>query len=285
MEIQTLSVVVGNMACPSNCGFCVAKMTYKGEFVSAQDMNLPRFHKAVKLALNCGATNLLITGKGEPTLWPKEISTVLEEASPHLPIVELQTNGIYLNPDRLVLWRKKGLDTIALSVVSNKWKTNRDTYWHESGVNYLSLEFLSKMIHNAGLSMRVCGMLNRQGLGSWREVEDLINQCREFGIEQCTIRDIVAPYNADRGSPQYQWVQENKIDDRESNLIHEIIERTGTAVLKLSYGATVYDYYGQNVCISNCLTIDQEPDKIRSLIYTMDGHIRHHWAYPGAILV
>jgi hypothetical protein len=51
------------------------------------------------------------------------------------------------------------------------------------------------------------------------------------------------------------------------------------------HGAIVYDYRGQNVCLTDALTIEPETDKIRQLIFFPDGHLRYDWQYKGAILI
>jgi hypothetical protein len=49
----------------------------------------------------------------------------------------------------------------------------------------------------------------------------------------------------------------------------------------------VFDYKGQNVCLSNCLTHEPYTDKsvMRNLIFFPDGHLRYDWEYQGAILL
>ena len=55
--------------------------------------------------------------------------------------------------------------------------------------------------------------------------------------------------------------------------------------MSLPHGAEVYDVAGQNVCISNCLTIEPDTDNLRQIIVFPDGHIRYDWNYEGAILL
>ena len=40
-----------------------------------------------------------------------------------------------------------------------------------------------------------------------------------------------------------------------------------------AHGAYVYDYNGQNICVSDCLTVEPNSDEIRTLIYYADGKL------------
>ena len=56
-------------------------------------------------------------------------------------------------------------------------------------------------------------------------------------------------------------------------------------VMTLIHGAQVYDVQGQNVCLTDSLTIDAKSDDLRQLIFFPDGHLRYDWQYAGAILL
>ena len=55
--------------------------------------------------------------------------------------------------------------------------------------------------------------------------------------------------------------------------------------MKLMHGATVYDVAGQNVCLSNCLTVGKTDEDIRQLIFFPDGKISYDWQHEGARLL
>ena len=60
-------------------------------------VNWRNFRIACRLAERCGVTTAMLTGKGEPTLFPEQITKYLEVLGEfRFPLVELQTNGIRL---------------------------------------------------------------------------------------------------------------------------------------------------------------------------------------------
>ena len=59
------------------------------------DEELPNFESAVLFAKQAQVSTVLLTGKGEPTLYPEEITRVLTALKPHgFPFTELQTNAL-----------------------------------------------------------------------------------------------------------------------------------------------------------------------------------------------
>ena len=57
-------------------------------------------------------------------------------------------------------------------------------------------------------------------------------------------------------------------------------------LMELAHGAEVFDVYGQNFCLSNCLKrTTEDVSKMRNLIFFPDGHIRYRWDLPGAIIL
>ena len=81
------------------------------------------------------------------------------------------------------------------------------------------------------------------------------------------------------------WIAKNYLKSTQYDEIQSYLNTNGKQLMKLSHGATVYDVYGQNVCLTNSLTIDKDSDSIRQLIFFPDGHLRYDWQYKGAILL
>ena len=80
MKIQTFSIVAGSEACNARCPFCISKMTVAhGIDLKEPEVNWRNLRKACLLAQACGVTTAMITGKGEPTLFPNQITRYLHE--------------------------------------------------------------------------------------------------------------------------------------------------------------------------------------------------------------
>jgi hypothetical protein len=79
IDIQTFSIVIGGPRCDAHCPFCVSKQTGLDEVARhGPDINWRNLAKAWGLVDRGRCTTVLMTGKGEPLLYPDEISSYLE---------------------------------------------------------------------------------------------------------------------------------------------------------------------------------------------------------------
>ena len=283
--VQTYSVVIGSTSCNASCPFCVSKMTPKCNVTcEAMDINEMNLIKGGRLARDYGATTGLITGKGEPTLYADLVSVaigLLDRIG--FPCIELQTNGIFLACDNarelLNVWRGKGLNTICLSCVDFIDEKNRQIY----GKNYFAMDLAADMIHSAGLSVRLCCMAVNGFIDSVEKVKGFYEFCKKNKVEQLTIRPLSMPQNTDN-LEVVNWTKKNNISVDSWLEIRSHFRERAVELNSLVHGATVYDYNGQNICLSNCLTKDEMSNDIRQIIYFPDGHIRYDWCYEGAVV-
>jgi molybdenum cofactor biosynthesis enzyme MoaA len=244
-------------------------------------MNWRNLDKACKLAQQNGVSTALITGKGEPTLYPGTLLGTAEVLTKYFPLVELQTNGYKLGTTYLEELYKKGLTTVIVSMVHYDNNKNNEIY------NFPKpqiLEFLIKNIHDAGLSVRLSCIMLKGYIDSVEEVDKLISFAKEHRVEQLTIRPVEVP-ELSKSERVYHWTLKNMVESSRLDQIHLYYDKRKKLLMNLVHGAKVYDCGGQNLCISNCLTSDPNPENIRQLIYFPDGHLYYDWAYPGAILL
>src|SRR3989344_3193410 len=96
MKIRTFSIIAGSEACNARCPFCVSKMTPPlGMELKEPEVNWRNFEVACRFAKQNGVTTAMFTGKGEPTLFPRQITKFLFSMAKHeFPPIELTTNGI-----------------------------------------------------------------------------------------------------------------------------------------------------------------------------------------------
>jgi len=284
MKISTLSVVCGTEACNAKCPFCVSKMTPSAD--PQRDFGLYSIHrnldKTIQYALQSGVSTVLLTGKGEPTLFPKQITMYLDYIKNRFPFLELQTNGILLENDALCndlgLWYMYGLTTVSLSVVSEDPLVNRVV----AGLSD-KIDLVVEKLHQHKLSVRINCTLLKGFVDDVNDVMKLIKWCKRLRVEQLTIRPVAAPEKTE--SPEVlEWVKDHEIPVETHAEIYAALRRRGTVLLELPHNATIFDVDGQNVCMNNCLTLPKG-DEIRQLIFFPDGHLRYDWVYPGAILI
>lgn len=274
MQIQTLTIVTGTTECNANCPYCVSKMTPKHNIDTTKKICWRNFHKACRLAQIHNVSTVLFTGKGEPTLYPLEITDYLHEMGQYnFPMIELQTNGIRLEnmDDRIwQSWYLKGLTTIAMSMIPGRIISK--------------VRKICDRIHSFGFSVRLNFIMSKNRISRFTDIENTMELMRDWKVEQTTFTPVRMPKNCKDLSVK-KWIIEHELSDDKISRISEDANRKSTKLMTLPHGAVVYDYRGQNLCISNCLTVSPNDDNLRNLIFFQDGHLRYDWQYSGAILL
>lgn len=292
MKFQTMSLVAGTKACNAQCPFCVSRMTETNKDCEVSvELNLRNLRKAIQIAETCGITNVLITGKGEPTLYPAQVQTYLDNLDNQFPFVELQTNGAFLGESiwrgyrvghMLVDWYNAGMTTIMISNVGPDPELNHSVYWPRRKKR-LDMKNAIKRAHDAGLIVRYTTVGIKGGVDSPEAFERLVDFCLENDIEQLTWRPVTRGWST--GTSADKWIDENRVSDAAHAEIQEHVRTKGTKLYSLPHGAAVYDFRGQNVCVSNCLTLEPDTDVIRQLIFFPDGKLFADWQFKGSRLL
>jgi len=290
MKIQTFTIVTGTAACNAKCPFCISKMTPKqGVGFKKPEVNWRNFSKACRLAQINHVSTVLLTGKGEPTLYPEQITNYLRELQPYdFPMIEIQTNALILDREfekyekYLKGWYELGLNTIAISIVDYRKENNKQVYTPDS--KYIDLERVIKRLHKIGYSIRLSCMMMKGFIDSVKEVKDLAEFCKKNNVEQLTVRSIRASTNSENKKIQ-GYTTEKALSQKQIDTIGKFLEKNAKKLMTLSYGAIIYDLNGQNIANSDCLTIKPETDELRQLIFFPEGHLRYDWQYRGAILM
>lgn len=302
MKIQTLSIVVGTRACNAGCPFCVSRMTGFDEIPKRGAIYHPNFAKACRLAQLAGTTTVLMTGKGEPTLYPYEITEYLDAlAQWNFPMIELQTNALdigwlawegvsrdsrKLTRETLVGWRARGLNTIAISTVSEQSEHNTEVYLCQSRYkDYPDLPTTMRFLHDLGFTVRICVMLQKKAVDTPMRVQELIAYWKKYNADQLTIRPIRKPVVKNNDHDTTKFVIDRGLDEDEISAIRVWVETHGTRLMSLMHGAVIYDIEGINCCLSDCLTLDGCDSDVRTLIFYSDGRLTYDWQYPGAIIL
>lgn len=290
MRIQTLSIITGSTACNARCPFCVSKMTHTGDMNAKPNKpNWRNFGVAMKLAKESGVTTVMLTGKGEPTLWINLIDLYLNKIDGKFPLIELQTNGLAIHDmsdETLQRWYEQGMTTIAISV--SHWADNENQHIYcPHKKEYPPLVNLINRLHSIGFSVRLNCIMSNNRIGNLDQVLGFISFAKDNLVEQVTLMPVNFPSSVSENNPAYHWVKYNK---PKAEAIEEIVKHlfdNGTLLMKLAHNALVFDYKGQNVCLSSCLKNEEIEDKttMRNLIFFPDGHLRYDWEHPGAILI
>lgn len=282
------------MACNGRCPFCIAGMTPQlGVSTKEPDVNWWNFKKACNLASQSGVTTAMITSKGEPTLFPDQITKFLEHLQEfNFPLIEMQTNGIKLAEEverykkHLERWYKLGMITIAISIVHYLSEPNRKVYLPYKR-DYIDLPALIDNLHGYGFSVRLTCIAANMFIDSAKKLENLISFAQLHKVEQLTITPVNKTEHVEPG-PEHektrQWAEDHQLLPQQLEGIKNYLSTYGSEIMRLVHGAIVYDVRGQNVCLNNCLTVQPESPELRNIIFYPDGHARTHWQYPGSII-
>lgn len=292
MRIQTFSIVSGSEACNARCPFCVSRMTpHQGMSLKLPEPNWRNFAKACLLAQQAQVTTVLITGKGEPTLFPDQLTAYLEALAPYrFPFIELQSNGIAIADGRvddatLARWFALGLTTVIVSVTGTDPALNRAVYLPHRDT-YIDLAALVARLHGVGFSVRLGCVALAQGVSSPARLEELLAFARAHRVEQLTVRPVTTPDPTTvQDRSVFEWTCAHAVSDAAWRELVAWVEAHGRRLMALAHGAVVFDVGGQNLCLSNCLTIRPDEEELRQLIFFPDGHLRYDWQYAGAILL
>ena len=297
MKFQTMSLIAGNHICNASCPFCVSRMTKGNDIDLPVDaINVRNLKKAISIAERCDITSVLITGKGEPTLYPQHIDEymrVLSEQS-EFPFIELQSNGFLFEcdsfkdqsvDDMIKRWYDQGLTTVMLSNVGHDKHLNHKTYFPRRD-RFFDIAKVVDRIHEHGLIVRYTTVGIKGGIDNAAEMDKLVAFCRSMGIEQLTWRPVAQTADSTTMNKGVNaWVTAKGLTDEQSEATMATVKQEGTLLYNLVHGAAVYDYKGQNVCLSTCLTHDPDEETIRQLIFYPDGKLFTDWQYTGSRLL
>ncbi|MBN2495002.1 MAG: radical SAM protein [Deltaproteobacteria bacterium] len=285
MQITTLSVMAGSTACNLSCPYCISKTTYRvGQAICTPvDLGRIAFLADKFLRVCSGLPFGIITGKGEPTLAdPDEIGALIEVlyAGGHGLIPELQTNGVRLDADRLASWREKGLNTLALSCVSERDEVNSQIL--SGGRVSWKLGELVERASGMGLLVRLTVILTRGGVDDEARFLSFMRWAKSRGAQQVTFRRMGAPRDLAREGSQRvaDWIDQNRI---EPSFLIDALEAGGREQDPLPW-AQVFTYDGLSVVVTDHMNPPRD-NMLRHAIIQPDGHLYGSWDDPGNILI
>lgn len=290
MRFHTFCIVAGSLACNARCPWCVAGMTPKNDVSDskAPEIDEDSFRRACRVAQLNQLDTARITSKGEPTIFPDQITRYLELLRPYdFPFIEMQTNGILIakrkpvSDEHLKQWRALGLTHICISVVSFDPERNRLVYMPRDK-SYIDLPKLIADLHGFGFNVRLTVIMQKGDIDSGENLAKMLAFARANQVEQMTALPVNKP-SSSRDGALYDAAVKAALDDEQLKDIHAYAAR-GQVLNTLPWGAKIYDVDGQNLCLSSCLTVSPDENASRQLIFLPPGRITTDWQHAGAIL-
>jgi pyruvate-formate lyase-activating enzyme len=296
-KLYIFNVLVGTRACDGRCPCCISGMTPSRGMISLKEepINWERFDRSLEYARQWKAETEMLTGKGEPLLFPHQITEYLrrtkefeEKTGFHFTTKEIQTNGIKIGQKPEVFnpllreWKALGLNTISISIVHYEPELNRRFYipYEKS---YIDLPKLINRLHENGLKARLSCIFIKDHIDSPTKVDELIAYSRKNQADELTIRSMSKPDKSDNKSI-YNWVSENEIPVESKLEITKHLWEIGKPKTVYPWGAVVFNVDGQNVCLTNCITPDTIQGTHRLLVYFPRGDIATGWTEDAKVL-
>jgi len=306
---SSMSIVIGDAVkarCSACCPFCVSKTTNAlgiqaygiDQHLVNWDTVMPKFRAACRFAKTSGVTNIVLTGRGEPTLYQDEIDRYLEELAPYeFPFIELQTNGIEISRgyngsfnregndghisiiDTIGEWREMGLTHIAISMAHWDKDVNNKIYGAKVPVD---LEDLFTNLNLDGFSVRACLLLMKNYVDSLDDFNSVVNLCNSWGARQLKVTTISRPSKTENEAVA-RWI-DNHMPEHADEIIDHII-KNGHYLRTLPHGAPVFDYQGLSVCISDCMPRSNQVGNGMQPIFWPNGSLTYSWEWAGAVLL
>jgi molybdenum cofactor biosynthesis enzyme MoaA len=234
-----------------------------------------RLELAARIAERNGVDTALITGKGEPTLLPISVlARYTKILSNRIPLVELQTNGLFKHPEILLPELiRAGMTTLSVSSV-HPWST-------QLSLKYLGgiqdLEKLAKYCQDSKkLLFRVTIPMIKECFPSTKEVWDVISWALDLKIPQITFRQISFPPDLEEGHPIRTWIEANAADAKS---FKKIIHFEETPRESSPWGEYFDVQHRLSVGWVDCCDFNRKPttEAHRSLVLHSGGEITNGW--------
>lgn len=306
--VSSMSIVIGDAVkarCSGHCPFCVSRMTNVmgvhdcmfDQHLVDWDKVMPQFKAACRYAKTVGVTNILLTGRGEPTLYKDEITRYLTELKPYeFPFVEVQTNGIaifngwnsspedcqgvgHVSESEMAMWMELGLTHIAVSIAHWDPDRNNEIYGAKRKVD---LEDLFGNLCRDGFSVRACCLLMKDYVDSIDDFENVVSLCNSWGASQLRISSLGKPEKPESKAVE-AWIDAHRPENADK-IVDRVLEQ-GHYLRTLPHGAPVFDYNGLSVCVADCLPRSNSVGNGMQPIFWPSGRLTYSWEWKGAVLL
>jgi len=278
----TLTINVGTSACPNRCSVCISEMTGK-HMLENKNVKWSAFERAVQVAINYRAENVLFTGKGEPLLFPDQITKylrILKKYRKYFTRFELQTSGDGLPEcDRyLAKWKRLGLDLVALSAYHFDDVLNDEVFHSVKGER---MPLVSKMMGLVGYGFRVrlSFVMMKGYIDSVETVKAALKFAKDWQVFQTTFRELGMPKQWKNESVA-EFVHQHLLNPIDVQDIKDHFDEHGHLCDTLPFGGSVYEIDGQNACLTTCLDQCEDSDELRNLIFFSNGMLSTSWEHP-----
>jgi hypothetical protein len=302
MKAQSISIQLSaREKCNAGCMACISRTT-PGSVEDNKNIHVcsqGRLEVGLNYARSLGATHAIITGKADPLQETEEdLISVIKLARKYVPLVDLHTNGLLLQPGKskigfLSKLAQAGLTMITYSISSFDEEKNR---------RFMKInqdpEYLIGHARCYELLVRCSLLIHKQGVKNFDETFGYLQSAGNCGAHMVVIREVWTPDRYGISNDEVSnWSLENKIEIKglEEKFAQEARDKTCAYGITLRdplpWGTPVYAVggifsrknHGLNVTFARCEEGTRGP-VIKSIVHKPDGHGYRNWDHNGDIL-
>jgi len=295
IDVQSCSIdVPGN--CPNHCKCCVSELHKNKKFMNnvlgncdfnKNDFQYQEYYDRLAYVREKTDT-VVLTGTASEPIFNKKFLTFFNNINKSLPVpfynIEIQSSGIGINDETLVLLRAIGIKTIALSLFSIDNKKNNDIQQSPEKLYYNIIDLCIK-IKSFGFNLRLCYNLNIEGFGyeySSLFIDKLINFAKNIDADQVTFRKLY--HNNDDNFNETIWVKKNQLSDIFYKTLKCYIKDIGCFKRTLTFGADLYTIKGMSIVIDNDCMAKENNRYLKYLIIRRNIKIYSDWDDEGSLI-
>lgn len=296
MAIQSLSICCPSATgkCINHCKTCTARQhtnPYENKYDSRCKVDTFQYWEDVKkrmeYALRMGCQTLMLTGSNEPQQnrrWIETLYHVMQSLPEKFVNIEIQTTGAFLDQDYVQFLKLFGVTTIAISAF-NIFDDKVNIEIEESADANLKLANLCSLVKKEGMNLRLClNVTDYLTDSACRDnVDLLLDRCAYLGANQVTFRKM---WSGNPETPEAIWISENcRHSDQIIHAIKNAVQKDGSLLNRLPYGAARYDYMGFSIVIdTDSMAKDETNEATKYYIIREDGKMYSSWDSKASIV-
>ncbi|MEE3622584.1 radical SAM protein [Nitrospirillum sp. BR 11752] len=245
---RSLSFLPVARGCQAACSFCFSAASISADQPGGKP-DWPLIDRWIERARLSGAERAVITGGGEPTLWPQPyLRDLVARCHRRFGTVVLITNGVrWARMDRhtaageLTALRQAGLTVLAVSRHHWDEAANATLMGLEAATPALLETIGAHRGALAGLRLRLVCVLQQGGVASVSDIETYVRWAAAAGVDEVCFKELYVSTSVEsvyHNHDANRWCEAHQAP---LSLVHDWAQERGWPVaLRLPWGAPVY---------------------------------------------
>ena len=302
MDVQSCSIDVPG-GCPNHCKCCVSELHKSKKFmnnvlgncneITLDDWRWTQYRDRLSYIREKTDTAVLTGTASEPVFnkpFLKFFGRVNRSLASPFYNVEVQSAGIGMEENTLVLLRDIGVKTIALSLFSLDSVKNNEIQQSPKSL-YYKIEDVCTRIREFGFNLRLCFNLNKEGFGdghgnlpfSLSLITEMLTFAKNMSADQVTFRKLY--HNGDDAFDETVWVKANQLSEVFYSDLSGYIKNIGHYKRTLSFGADLYTIDGMSTVIDSDCMAKENHNSLKYMILRRNIKVYSDWDDEGSLIL